>query len=81
MCQQKQIAMNTYQESDKKIAEITKNVVAMVPPAKEYGIMTACFIQGEFVLVTDYIIDKEDKPIRIALEKAAAKFENVIVKY
>jgi len=42
-----------------QIDQITKKVAQSVTGAQDYGIMTACFINGEFVCVTDYSITPE----------------------
>lgn len=71
-----------YEIADKKINEITKSVVSEVAGSESYGIMTACFINGEFVLVTNYSLDKEygsEAKILGDLEMAASKYENVTI--
>lgn len=45
----------------------TKRKISKVKDAENYGIMTACFIDGEFICVTDYEITDE---MRSKLEKA-----------
>jgi hypothetical protein len=45
----------------------TKRKVSRVKDADSYGIMTACWIDGEFITVTDYPITEE---MRLKLEKA-----------
>jgi len=42
-----------------QIDQITKKVAQIVPGAADFGIMTACFINGDFVCVTDYTISPE----------------------
>lgn len=45
--------------NDILIDQITKEVAQNVPGAVDFGIMTACVIDGEFVCVTDYTISSE----------------------
>ena len=45
----------------------TKRKISKVKDAENYGIMTACFINGEFICVSDYEINNE---MRSKLEKA-----------
>lgn len=45
----------------------TKRKVSKISHAKKFGILTACFIDGEFVCVSDYDITDE---MRNQLEKA-----------
>ena len=37
----------------------TKRKLKRVPEAQSYGVMTACIIDGEFVLVSDYELTDE----------------------
>ena len=37
----------------------TERKLKRVPEAKNYGVMTACIIDGEFVLVSDYELTDE----------------------
>ena len=37
----------------------TKRKLKRVPDAQSYGVMTACIIDGEFVLVSDYELPEE----------------------
>jgi len=67
----------TQQAIDKRIDQITENVIASVKDAKYYGIMTACIIEGEFVLVSTYEIERDMKN---ALNNAANNYENIIVR-
>lgn len=45
----------------------TKRKISKVKGAEDYGIMTACFIDGSFVCVSDHEITEE---MRTRLEKA-----------
>jgi hypothetical protein len=45
----------------------TKRKINKVKEAKDFGIMTACQIDGEFVLVSDYTVPQE---LALELEKA-----------
>jgi len=45
----------------------TKRKTARVKDAENYGILTACWIDGEFIIVTNYPITDE---MRLKLEKA-----------
>lgn len=44
---------------DYQIDRITEQVAESVPGATQYGILTACVIDGEFVCVTNYSISDE----------------------
>jgi len=58
---------------DHLIDEMTQNAVAMVNGADQFGITTACFIAGEFVLVSKYDINSEmEKQLRAASYKQGA---------
>jgi hypothetical protein len=52
---------------DKIINLETERKVSRVADASDYGIMTACFIDGEFVCVSNYEITEE---MRTKLKKA-----------
>jgi len=52
---------------DEMINIETKRKINKVKEAKDFGIMTACQIDGEFVLVSDYTVPQE---LAIELEKA-----------
>jgi hypothetical protein len=56
-----------WKELDEKIFLETQRRISQVPESKGHGISTACFIDGEFVLVSDYDISEK---IEIALENA-----------
>lgn len=45
--------------NSKQIDQITNKVAQIVQGAADFGIMTACFINGDFVCVTDYVITPE----------------------
>jgi hypothetical protein len=60
--------MNNANIEDQLIDEETAARVAQVAGAEHFGIMTAAFIEGEFVLCSKYDIDSE---MAEALEGAA----------
>ena len=45
----------------------TERKVLLVPESKNFGIMTACFIDNEFVLTSDYDVPED---IKSKLKKA-----------
>ena len=67
-----QVNTNGATTSDYKTLDLiidleTKRKISRVMGAEDYGISTACFIDGEFILVSNYPVCKE---IQLKLEKA-----------
>ena len=60
-------SVQDYSFIDEMINIETKRKINKVKEAKDYGIMTACQIDGEFVLVSDYAVPNE---LALELEKA-----------
>lgn len=48
-----------FNQEEKKIDDATQKVLKMVPQAKDFGVMTAAFIDYCFVCVSDYEIPKD----------------------
>ena len=50
------VSKREFDHIDKLIDRLTAKVVSMVEGAKHFGIMTACFIDGEFGLVSEFAV-------------------------
>ncbi|MDR6196152.1 hypothetical protein [Siphonobacter sp. SORGH_AS_0500] len=50
-----------FEAIDKEINEETARKVAAVPGAEHFGVWTAVFINGEFLLLSNYELDEQMK--------------------
>ena len=52
------ISLTTYKATDTEINRIS-SIVAKIGNVETYGVMTACFINGEFVFCSDHSMESE----------------------